>query len=347
MLALVYLSCNLNLTILNLSCYIISNNNKHKLDTNQMLAFLTFFFKRLLLIIPTALGVVTLTFFLIHLVPGDPVEVLLGEHALPADRQALTESLGLHLPLFEQFKVFVWGVIQFDFGTSFYSGKEVVSLIGSRLGATVQLALAAILFAISLAVPLGLWAALHKNKWQDRLALTFSMLAFSMPSFWLGPLMMIFFSLYLGLLPVSGNEQLSSIVLPAITLGMAMSAMTARLLRSSLLESMASDYIKTAKAKGLSESKIMRRHALKNALLPVVTIVFLQAGALLTGAILTEAVFSWPGLGSLIVDALGKRDYPTIQGCVLFIAFVYMLMTLISDIVYALIDPRIRYKEGV
>lgn len=310
-----------------------------------MLAFITFFLKRFFLIIPTAFGVVTLTFFLIHLVPGDPVEVLLGEHALPADRQALTESLGLHLPLFEQFKAFVVGIIHFDLGTSFYSGKEVTSLIASRLSATFYLALGAILFALSCAVPLGLWAAFHKNKWQDRLALTFSMLAFSMPSFWLGPLMMIVFSLYLGLLPVSGNEEWSSIILPAITLGMAMSAMTARLLRASLLESMASDYTKTAKAKGQSESKIIRHHALKNALLPVVTVVFLQAGALLTGAILTEAVFSWPGLGSLIIDALGKRDYPTIQGCVLFIAFVYMLMTLISDVVYALIDPRIRYKE--
>tara|TARA_R110000868_G_scaffold190862_2_gene434953 strand:- start:18760 stop:19698 length:939 start_codon:yes stop_codon:yes gene_type:complete len=311
-----------------------------------MLAFLTFFIKRLFLIIPTAFGVVTLTFFLIHLVPGDPVEVLLGEHALPADRQALQESLGLHLPLLEQFKVFVLGVIQFDLGTSFYSGKDVTSMIAERLGATVQLALAAILFALSCAVPLGLWSALHKDKWQDRLALTFSMLAFSMPSFWLGPLLMIIFSLHLGLLPVSGNESASSIILPAITLGVAMSAMTARLLRASLLESLASDYIKTAKAKGVSLKNIMRKHALKNALLPVVTIVFLQAGALLTGAILTEAVFSWPGLGSLIVDALGKRDYPTIQGCVLFIAFVYMFMTLISDVVCAMIDPRIRFSKG-
>lgn len=308
------------------------------------LALILYFIKRLLWIIPTALGVVVLTFFFVHLVPGDPVEVLLGEHALPVDRQRLTESLGLHLPLWQQFVHFIGGVLQFDFGTSFYSGEEVFDMILKRVPATAYLAIMAILFAMLIAVPLGIWSALHKNKWQDRLALTFSMLAFAMPSFWLGPLLIILFALKLQLLPVSGNEEWRSIILPAFTLGFAMSAMTARLLRSSLLENLESDYIKTALSKGLSYQKATRKHAIKNALLPLVTVVFLQAGALLTGAILTEAVFSWPGLGSLIVDALGKRDYPTIQGCVLFIAFVYMLMTLFSDIVYALVDPRIRYS---
>lgn len=294
---------------------------------------------------PTALGVVILTFFFVHLVPGDPVEVLLGEHSLPVDRQRLTENLGLHLPLFEQFTKFISGVLRFDFGTSFYSGEAVTEMIMKRLPATAYLAFVAILFAMLMAIPLGIWSALHRNKWQDRLALTFSMLAFAMPSFWLGPLLIILFALYLQILPVSGNDHATSIILPAFTLGFAMSAMTARLLRASLLENMASDYVKTAQAKGFSYKKAVRKHALKNALLPLVTIVFLQAGALLTGAILTEAVFSWPGIGSLIVEALNKRDYPTIQGCVLFIAFVYMLMTLLSDILYALIDPRIRYGQ--
>lgn len=313
-----------------------------------VLALLAFFIKRLLWIFPTAFGVVTLTFFLVHIVPGDPVEVILGEHALPVDRQRLVESLGLHLPLLTQFKVFVQQLLVFDLGTSFYSGTPVMEMIAKRLPATAYLAGTAILFAMVMAVPLGVWAAVHQNKWQDRLALTFSMLAFAMPSFWLGPVLIIIFALYFQLLPVSGNEHWSSIILPAFTLGFAMSAMTARLLRTSLLESMASDYVKTARAKGLSFNRAVQRHAFKNALLPLVTVVFLQAGALLTGAILTEAVFSWPGLGSLIVEALGKRDYPTIQGCVLFIAFVYMLMTLLSDMVYALIDPRLRYgKEGV
>lgn len=309
------------------------------------MALIFYFLKRLLWIIPTALGVVILTFFFVHLVPGDPVEVLLGEHALPVDRQRLTENLGLHLPLFEQFTQFILGVFRFDFGTSFYSGEAVTEMIMKRLPATAYLASVAILFAMLMAIPLGVWAALNHNKWQDRLALTFSMLAFAMPSFWLGPLLIILFAIYFQLLPVSGDETASSIILPAFTLGFAMSAMTARLLRASLLENMASDYVKTARAKGFSYKKAVRKHAFKNALLPMVTIVFLQAGALLTGAILTEAVFSWPGLGSLIVEALNKRDYPTIQGCVLFIAFVYMFMTLLSDIVYALIDPRICYGK--
>lgn len=332
-------------------CYRLFCDNIHRnvgfIEKGKSLALIFYFLKRVLWIIPTALGVVTLTFFFVHLAPGDPVEVLLGEHALPVDRQRLIESLGLHLPLWQQFVQFIKGLLSFDLGQSFYSGDAVSSMIMKRLPATAYLALMAILFAMLMAIPLGVWAALHKNKWQDRLALTFSMLAFAMPSFWLGPLLIILFALYMQILPVSGNEEWSSIILPAFTLGFAMSAMTARLLRASLLENMASDYVKTARAKGLSFSKATRRHAIRNALLPLVTVVFLQAGALLTGAILTEAVFSWPGLGSLIVEALNKRDYPTIQGCVLFIAFVYMFMTLLSDIVYALIDPRIRYgKEG-
>ena len=300
---------------------------------------------RILQIIPTALGVVMLAFLLIHLVPGDPVEVLLGEHALTSDREALRASLGLDKPILDQFIAFISQLAHFDLGTSYYNHIAVNQLIADRLLATGQLALAAILFALSSALPLGLWAAMHRGKWQDKSALAFSMLAFSMPSFWIGPLLMIVFSLYFGWLPISGYEQPSSIILPAITLGLGMSAIIARLLRTSLLESMGSDYIRTAIAKGLSHNKAVYKHALRNALLPVVTIVFLQAGALFTGAILTEAIFSWPGIGSLIVESLQRRDYPTIQGCMLFIAFVYMFMTFLSDLVYALFDPRIRHGQ--
>ena len=306
---------------------------------------LRYILNRILLIIPTALGVVMLAFLLIHLVPGDPVEVLLGEHALTSDREALRASLGLDQPISDQFLSFVGQLLQFDLGTSYYNHISVNKLIADRLFATAQLALAAILFALSSALPLGLWAAMHQGKWQDKSALAFSMLAFSMPSFWIGPLLMIVFSLYFGILPISGYEQPSSIILPAITLGLGMSAIIARLLRTSLLESMGSDYIRTARAKGMSREKAVYKHALRNALLPVVTIVFLQAGALFTGAILTEAIFSWPGIGSLIVESLQRRDYPTIQGCMLFIAFVYMFMTFLSDLVYAVFDPRIRHGQ--
>ena len=294
--------------------------------------------------IPTVLGVAILVFMLMHIVPGDPVEVLLGDTALPADRQAMREALGLHLPMWEQFQQFFIGLIHWDLGESFYNGRSVVEMIGERIPATFKLALVAVGIAIISAGFLGLWAATHKNKWQDKLALTCSMLLFSMPSFWLGPVLMIIFGLKLNLLPINGNEQWSSIILPAITLGAAMAAMTARLLRTSLLEVFNNDYIKTVRAKG-GDSKLVNRHALRNAMLPVVTIVFLQAGALLTGAILTEAVFSWPGIGSLIVESIVKRDYPVVQGVVLFITLVYMLMVLISDIVYGFIDPRVRYNK--
>jgi peptide/nickel transport system permease protein len=303
--------------------------------------------KRFFMMLPTLFGVVTLTFLLVHMVPGDPIEVLLGERALDADRASLERSLGLDLPITEQYVKFLGNLITLDLGNSFYSGKPVLDEVLKRFPATAYLAVMAIFMALVFAFPLGMWAASHKGKWQDKTALGFSMVAFSMPSFWLGPMLIIFFSIYLGVLPVSGDISVQTVILPALTLGMSMSAMTARLLRSSILESLGSDYIKTAKAKGVKMYALLWKHALRNALLPVITVVFLQAGVLLTGAILVEAVFSWPGIGTLIVDALQKRDYPMVQGCVLFIAFVYMLMTLTSDILYAWVDPRIRHgKEG-
>ena len=306
-------------------------------------SMLSFVLKRLLMIIPTAFGVVTLTFLLIHLVPGDPVEVLLGEHAMPADREALREALGLHLPVWEQYVQFVMNLFQGNLGESYYKGVAVTELILNRLPATGELALAAISFALLIAIPLGVWSAANRGGVSDKASNVLTLAGLAMPSFWLGPLLIIVFSLWLGWLPVSGREGgIPSLVLPAITLGLGMAAMTTRLLRSTLLDVLGSDFIRTATAKGCARKTILYRHALSNALLPVITVVFLQAGALLTGAILTETVFSWPGLGTLIVDALNQRDYPVVQGCVLFIALVYMLMTFLSDLVYGLVDPRIR-----
>lgn len=293
--------------------------------------------------VPTALGVVTLTFLLLHLVPGDPVEVLLGDHALPADRAALRHALGLDLPIQTQFLQYMTHLLHGDLGQSLYNGRDVVSLFLERLPATAQLAGAALVFALLLATPLGIWAAVRKNRWPDHAAMGASLLGFSMPTFWFGPLLIVVFSLWLGWLPVSGFDTPVSLILPAITLGTGMAAITTRLLRSSLLEVLHAGYIRTAKAKGATGRAIVLRHALCNALLPVVTVVFLQAGALLTGAILTEAVFSWPGVGTLMIEALNRRDYTVVQGGVLFIATVYMLMTLLADVVYAFVDPRIRY----
>lgn len=299
--------------------------------------------KRLVLMLPTAFGVLVLTFLLVHLVPGDPVEVLLGERALPADREALETALGLNLPLYQQFTNFITSAIQFDLGTSLYTKEPVTQMIAERLAPTALLAFWAMCFALVVAFPLGIWAALKKGEWQDKFAISVSLIGFSMPNFWFGPLVMILFGLWLGWLPISGMTDWTSFILPAVTLGLGMAAITSRLVRASLLEAMSADYMRTARAKGVRQKNLMVKHALKNALLPVVTVIFLQTGALLTGAILTEMIFSWPGVGSLLVEALNRRDYMVIQGTVLFIAFVYMLMTLLSDICYALVDPRIRY----
>ena len=307
----------------------------------------SFVLKRLLIMLPTALGVVTLTFLLIHLVPGDPIEVLLGEHAMPADREALRVALGLNLPIGEQYWQFLTNLFQGDMGVSYYKGAPVTELIWSRLPATAELAVAAIGFALIIAIPLGVWSAANRGGLPDKASNVLTLAGLAMPSFWLGPLLIIVFSLWLGLLPVSGKDgSILSLVLPAITLGMAMAAMTTRLLRSTLLEVLGEDFIRTAMAKGCTKKVVLYRHALKNALLPVITVVFLQAGSLLTGAILTETIFAWPGIGSLIVDALNQRDYPVVQGCVLFIALVYMLMTFLSDLVCGLADPRIRVGGG-
>lgn len=303
---------------------------------------ITYFLNRLFWMLPTAFGVVTLTFFITHLTPGDPVEVLLGEHALPADREALRAAMGLHLPLWEQYWQFLVNTFMGNLGVSFYSGENVAELIKSRLPATGILALAALGFAVLVSTPLGIAAAANKKGVADKTSLVFMLLGVSVPSFCLGPILIIIFSLWVGVLPVSGFENWQSLVLPAVTLGVAMAAILTRLLRASLIEILDENFVRTAKAKGATKNRILYQHALKAALLPVITVVFLQAGALFTGAIITEAVFSWPGVGSLIVDALNRRDYPLVQGCVLFIAFVYMGVTLLSDLLYSVADPRVR-----
>lgn len=295
--------------------------------------------------VPTVLGVITMTFLLVHIVPGDPISALLGDFAQPADRAALAAALGLDLPLHKQFINYLNGLIHADLGTSIMQHRPALDLLLERLPATLMLAALAMTFALSIALPLGILAAIKKDHWQDKSALGFSLVAFAMPNFWLGPLLMIVFGIWLGLLPVSGADTWQGIVLPALTLGTGMSAMTLRLMRGSLLDVLSLDYMRTATAKGLTWGQAVRRHAVPNALLPVVTIVFLQAGALLTGAIVTETVFAWPGVGSLMIEALNQRDYPLIQACVLFIALVYVGMSLLADITYALVDPRVRYGE--
>jgi len=287
-------------------------------------------------------GVCTLVFLLIHLVPGDPVEVMLGEGASPADRGALRAGLGLDRPLGVQYLDYLGRLARLDLGTSLHDQRPVTALLGERLVPTLELALAAFTLAVLIALPLGVLAAQRRGTWVDSGAMGFSLLGAAVPNFWLGPLLILVFSLGLGWTPVSGREGWVSLILPALTLGTGLAAVLARMVRSSLLEVLAEDYVRTARAKGLPPLAVLWRHALRNAWLPILTLMGLQFGALLGGAVITETVFAWPGLGSLLVEAIQGRDYPVAQGCVLLISLTYVLVNGATDLAYGVLDPRIR-----
>lgn len=287
-------------------------------------------------------GVVTLVFFLLVLIPGDPVDVVLGESAQAADRDAMRQALGLDRPLPERLASYYADLIQGDLGDSLTKRQPVTQLIAERLPATLQLALAAFALVILVSLPLGVLAARHCRRWPDRAAQTFALLGVSIPNFWLGPLLVLAFSVHLGWTPVSGNQAPGSLLLPAVTLGLSMAAITTRMVRSSLLEIAEQSFLRTARCKGLGERVVLWRHALPNALLPVITVLGLQLGALLAGAVITEVVFAWPGIGSLLIDAIRQRDYPVVQGVVLLIALSYVLINRLTDLVSSRLDPRIR-----
>jgi peptide/nickel transport system permease protein len=299
--------------------------------------------QRLLLLLPTLLGAITLVFFLIHLIPGDPVEVMLGETATSADKAELRSALGLDQPMIAQYGDFVMGLMQGDLGQSLYEQARVADLIRARMPATLELTFCAMAIGILLSFPLAILAALNKQGWFDRFALIFSLFGLSMPNFWVGPLLMIVFAIQLGWLPVSGRGGVVHLFLPSLTLGMGMAAILTRILRSSLLRVSHEDYVQTARAKGLSEKRVWLKHTLRNALLSVITIMSLQFGGLLAGSIVTETIFSWPGIGRLTVQAIQTRDYPLVQGCVLIIAIAYLVVNFFTDILYHLVDPRITY----
>lgn len=304
----------------------------------------SFILRRLLLTLPTVWGVVTLVFLLIHLIPGDPVEVMLGESALPADREALRMELGLDRPILEQYGDFLIGLSKGDLGRSLHQREPVLGLILKRYPATLQLTLAAMAISLVISLPAGILSGIRQYSLVDHSTMFMALLGVSMPNFWLGPLLILVFSIRLGWLPVSGRGGIEHLVLPALTLGASMAAIVARMTRSSVLEVLREDYVVTARAKGLSEGTVILKHVLRNAMLPVLTVVGLQFGALLAGAIITETIFSWPGLGTLLVNAIQTRDYPIVQGCVLMISVSYVVVNLFTDLVYALIDPRIQYR---
>ena len=298
--------------------------------------------RRLLALIPVALGVATITFALIHLVPGDPVVAMLGDMAAPADIEGMRHELGLDRPLWEQYAAFLVGLAKGDLGESISTHEPVAHLIAQRFPATLELALAGVIVAIAIAFPLGLVAGANPGGRADLGAMGFAIFGISVPHLYLGPLLMILFSLKLRWLPLTGRGGLAHLILPAITLGTALAAILARMLRQSLVQVRESDYMRTAIGKGLSANAALMRHGLRNALMPVVTLLGLQLGGLLTGSIITEVIFSWPGLGRLLITAISARDYPLVEGCVLTFALTYVVVNMATDMVYGLIDPRIR-----
>jgi peptide/nickel transport system permease protein len=299
--------------------------------------------RRLLLTIPVILGVATLVFALIHLVPGDPAQAMLGEAAPQAEVLKLRHALGLDQPLLTQYRTYMTGLARGNLGTSFRYNGPVTAQIRDKFPNTATLAVAAMLFAILFAIPLGILAAVFQGTTIDHAAMTIALAGISMPNFWLGPLLAIVFSVRLGWLPVSGTGGLSHLVLPAVTLGAALSAILARMTRASLLEELRELYVLAARARGVSGVRAVVRHAFRNSLIPIVTIIGLQFGAVLTGTIITETIFAWPGIGRLLIQAISFRDYPLVQGCILFISITYVAMNLLTDLTYGLLDPRIRY----
>lgn len=306
---------------------------------------LRYLVRRLLLTIPVLLGVATLVFALIHLVPGDPAQSMLGEGASVEDVAKLSHSLGLDRPLLVQYKSFLTGLVRGDLGSSFRYGTPVTREIRDRLYRTMQLAAAAMTVAILVAIPLGIVAAVFRGTAIDHAAMTLALVGISMPNFWLGPLLAILFAVYLGWLPVAGTGTVWHLVLPAVTLGVALAAILARMTRASLLEELRELYVLAARARGVSWLKAILVHALRNSLIPIVTVLGLQLGGVLTGAVITETIFAWPGVGRLLIQSIGFRDYPVVQGCILLIAVTYVSMNLVTDLIYGLLDPRIRYER--
>ncbi|MCI0337110.1 MAG: ABC transporter permease [Acidobacteria bacterium] len=301
--------------------------------------------KRLLLVLPVVWAVVTLVFLLIHIVPGDPVRNALGENATEAQVLELKHRLGLDLPLSQQYINYWRGVLEGDLGVSLVNPSDrVLEKILARYPATIELALAGLVVAIMISIPLGVTAGTNQGKLIDNIASVVALLGISTPGFVLGPLMVYLFAIKLDLLPVSGRYGPEYLILPAVTLGAALSAILTRMVRSSVIEELNEDYVRTARAKGLSERQVIYKHVLKNGLIPVVTVIGLQFGVLLAGAIITEVIFSWPGLGRLTIDAINSRDYPMVQGCILMIALSYIIANLMTDFAYRLLDPRIKVE---
>jgi ABC-type dipeptide/oligopeptide/nickel transport system permease component len=303
-----------------------------------------YIFRRFLQMIPITLGILTLIFSLIHLIPGDPATQIAGEGARPEDIEHVRHALGLDQPLWSQYIRYLANLAHGDLGTSFRTGDSVAHEIFSRYPATIELAMGAMVVALLVAFPLGIISAIYRNSWIDNAARFFALVGVSMPSFWFGPLLIIAFALKLNWFPVSGRQEgLKSLVLPSLTMGLALAAILTRMIRVSLAEELTQLYVTTAIAKGVARTRAIFFHALKNAMIPVITVLALQFGSLLTGAIITEQIFSWPGLGRLLITSISNRDYPQVQASIMVIALTYILVNFIADLLYGVVDPRIKY----
>jgi ABC-type dipeptide/oligopeptide/nickel transport system permease component len=305
---------------------------------------ITFLARRLAHLIPVIFGVSVVVFLMIHLVPGDPARLVAGMEATPQDVENVRRSLGLDRSLPVQYLTFVSNALMGDFGESFRTGRPVLQEIGFRYGNTLTLGLCAVVFGTVLGVITGIVTAVFRDSWIDNTVLAVSLLGISIPTFFLGLLLMLMFSVYLGWLPLTGSGSWQHIVLPAITLAIPNAAIISRITRSSLVEVLNQDYVRTARAKGLAEFVVVNRHAVRNALIPVVTVAGLQMGYLLGGAVVTETVFAWPGIGRLIVQSISARDFPVVQAAVLLLALTFVAVNLITDLLYRALDPRIELK---
>jgi peptide/nickel transport system permease protein len=301
---------------------------------------------RVLYTLPVLWLVVTIVFLLIHLVPGDPIVQMLGEGATAGDISALRHAYGFDAPLPVQYSRYLTGVVHGDLGQSLRLRDSVLRLVAERYPYTLTLAAAALLIGLAIAIPAGVWSATHRDRWQDRTAGVVSLVGLSFPNFALGPILILIFSIKLGWLPVSGSGTglsfLTHLILPAVTLGSGIAALLTRMVRTAMLEELNQDYIRTARAKGLPQRTVVYRHALRNALVPVLTVVGLQFGSLLAGAIVTETIFSLPGIGRLTLSAISNRDYALVQGCILAIGLTYVAVNLLTDLAYTVANPRMR-----
>jgi len=300
--------------------------------------------RRLLEIIPVFFAVTAIVFFMLYLMPGDPAQLLAGSDASIEDIQAIREELGLDKPLVTQYFIYMKNLLRGDMGKSIRTGRPALREIADRYPNTLLLAAGSLVVMIVIGLITGILSAVKQGSWLDNASMVVALFGVSVPNFWLGLMLMLLFSVHLGIFPTTGTGTFKHLILPSLTLGTNATAVVARLTRSSMLEVIRQDYVRTARAKGLSEVKIILLHAFRNALIPVVTIVCLRAGVMLGGAVLVETVFAWPGVGWLMIDAIGARDYPVVRGCILIVAISFVIINLIADLLYGLIDPRISYK---